>query len=696
MRCLTVLQIAKNLGVSRRKAQARAIAESWLYKEEPYRRTKRRLYPFKSLPEPIQKKIIAASLDQMELPGVLAAALEEAEDSSISVLRPSPTPPPSDSQKGAAAAIVDWQKPRMEARAALVREVERLGGAVGIEQAIREIVSRAQAGSLPDHLQRLVPAANAKGGSSGTRTLSVRTLKRWRAAMKNGVAALAPKARDRGPLPAWAMPLLKLYRQPQKSALTDCVGALRTPGALPEGVVPPSYPQARRFIKGLGSVEKERGRMGQRELRNIQPFRRRNTSHMAPGDCYTADGHTFDAEIAHPEHGRPFRPEMTLIIDVATRRAVGWSVGLAESALTVLDALRHAVETHGIPSLFYVDNGSGYKNDMMTDSATGLMARLGITMTHSLPYNSQARGIIERAHQNIWVRLAKTLSTYMGQDMDPEAKKLAFKVTRRTGQWLPAWAEFLELAGKAIDHYNHNPHRSLPKVADAVTGRRRHQTPLEAWDGAIAQGWAPEVPEDTDALFRPRVRRAIRRGEIGMFGQLYFHHGLEEWHGERLEVGYDIHDGSRAWVYDPDGRLICVAERDGNRSEYFPQSFIEQAREERAKGRLRRLEVKREEIELGSARPESPAETVPLTDEERDLARTYAARMEPPPLAPQPETGRPVFAGEFAERDWGKWVLERWETVDAKERALFRRRCESPVYRELMGMMPEDLAALAG
>ena len=56
----------------------------------------------------------------------------------------------------------------------------------------------------------------------------------------------------------------------------------------------------------------------------------------------------------------------------------------------MLDAIRHACTRHGIPALFYSDNGPGYKNEMMTGAAIGMFAKLGIDHTTSLPYNSQA------------------------------------------------------------------------------------------------------------------------------------------------------------------------------------------------------------------------------------------------------------------------------------------------------------------
>ena len=139
----------------------------------------------------------------------------------------------------------------------------------------------------------------------------------------------------------------------------------------------------------MGNVERERGRRGARDLKNILPHKRREFMHLKPAAIYTADGHTFDTEVLNPLSGLPFRPEITTVLDVGTRRCMGWSVGLAESRFTVLEALSHASRA-AIGALWYVDWGKGFENLMMTDEATGLMGRLGMTMTHSRAYNSQA------------------------------------------------------------------------------------------------------------------------------------------------------------------------------------------------------------------------------------------------------------------------------------------------------------------
>ncbi|MGP4849506.1 transposase, partial [Marinobacter sp. 1Y8] len=167
------------------------------------------------------------------------------------------------------------------------------------------------------------------------------------------------------------------------------------------------------------------------EIKNIKPFVRRDDNVLLPTDGYTADGHTFDAEIMHPLTGKPFRVEITTVLDICTRMVVGYSVDLAESGLAVLDAIASAACDYGVPAILYVDNGPGYKNVMMTGEATGLMIRLGTEMKHSTAYNSQARGMIERVHKTIWIRLARRLPTYIGADMDRQAKQAVFKKTRK-------------------------------------------------------------------------------------------------------------------------------------------------------------------------------------------------------------------------------------------------------------------------
>ncbi|RSN77926.1 Mu transposase C-terminal domain-containing protein [Acinetobacter haemolyticus] len=503
--------------------------------------------------------------------------------------------------------LMGWQREVAENRLFVVRYIQRnMQAGIKKTKAVELFIAAAAAKTLPEDIQNAVRKANAKSGAD--RTVSRRSVFDWIGSVEDGekhkinlLSVLAPKQRTTA-LPAWASALLKVWGQPQKPTLTAALELL--PSYLDSGVECPSYAQAYRFLnEKMGNVEVQKGRMGARELKNIKPFIRRDTDSLLATDVYTADGHCFDAEIAHPIHGKPFRPEITSIIDVATRRIVGWSIDLSENRWAVLDAIRMSATECGIPAIFYVDNGSGYKNDLLKGRANGILSRLNVTVSHALPYNSQAKGLIERSHRTLWVKAAKNLPTYIGKDMDAEASNKSHKLTRseiiKFGQAksLMSWTDFVSFAASVVEDYNNKPHSGLKRITDTVTMKSRHMTPLEMWDIALdAECPIDRVDNwDIENFFRPTVERKVRRCEIELFSNRYFHRDLEQYHDETVQVGYDIHCAEKVTVRDLDGRLICVAIWNDNKRDYFPKTVIEKAREQRAGGRLRRLAVKQAE-----------------------------------------------------------------------------------------------------
>ncbi|MCH9002711.1 MAG: Mu transposase C-terminal domain-containing protein [Planctomycetes bacterium] len=246
--------------------------------------------------------------------------------------------------------------------------------------------------------------------------------------------------------------------------------------------------------------------------------------------------------------------------------------------------------------------------------------------------------------------LAKKLPTYMGADMDPQAKLLAFKRTRATGQGLLSWDDFLSLARQAVEAKNNKGHSALPKIRDAITGKPRRQTPLEAWTAFVSQGWVPEVPAD-HALFVPRLMRTVRRCEVSLPWGRYFSRDLEEWHGRPVAVAYDIHDGAKVSVYDPEGPLLASAGRQANDQPYFPESRLEHARDQRKSARLRRLDSKTQEIEAEAGLPVPPAPAPEPAHEGLEslltAPQTIQAKPAPEPLPETPPSGAAVpKAGE--------------------------------------------------
>jgi len=604
----------------------------------------------------------------------------------------------------AAPQLKGWQRDVRDARLAILHLVQSLAESAGGQLAAERLfASKAAKGELSQQVMDMVRVAHTRKNDS--RAISAITLRVWRSTLRReGPDALAPKptATGRAGYPEWLGSFLRIWRRPTKPSVSSAYEEISKDAELRL----PSLRSVEREIRRLGVVTASRGRMGPRELRNLQAYVKRTFDDLEPGDVYSADGHKADIEVQHPEHGQACRPEIITVVDIATRRVVGWSAELFESSWLVADALRHAVEFAGTPAIFYVDNGCGFKNDFLTGPGLGMCTRLGITPQHSIPYRSQARGVIERLQATLWVRAAKRLPAYMGADMDKEAKQIVFKNSRKelaakgVSKFLMPWDRFLTWAREQVDAYNARPHSSLPVINDPETGKKRHQSPDERWLELVAAGTVVVMPsaEEIADVFRPYVVRTAGRCLVKLFKKTYYSRELDIYHGRDVQVGYDIHDPSRVWIRDLDGRLVCTAELDGHAAPYFPKSVIEEAKERRAKQQLQRLERKESQVlaALGNsqAEPAAVAEPIPVALEEKreQLAREMeASRLAAAQPKRDPKQERFLRALSIEKR------LEEGAAVDAEETRWLAGYRETSEYRS-QRMIYQDfgLAAFGG
>jgi len=615
--------------------------------------------------------------------------------------------------------LTNWQKDVMHARLSILNWVDQNANSHGLDRVIKTLVKASHANRLPLELSPLVAIANAKSGNqsgSPKTSLSRATIYRWikikREQNNNGLAPAIPCEKDFS-VPVWATPLLELYRSPSKPNLTAVLADLPKHIELANGY--PSYDQAKRFLDKISEVDKNKGRMGPQSLKALKAYTTRTTDNLWPGAVYTADGHTFKASVEHPIHGQPFRPEITTVLDVYTRYAVGWSIGLAENSIGVLEALSHAMikkddgRKSAVPAIWYTDNGRGFRNDMLEGPGVGFYDRWGITLKNALPYNSQARGLIER-FQQVWVKSARQLITYKGRDMDKEAIRSIQRITNKAivaGNKAPfelPWQSFKEFIQDTIDNYNNTPHSGLPKLRDSETLKTRHMTPFEAWTLWESEGGQNIQIDVADAadLFRPYERRKVSRCQVRVLSQVYFSHDLDPYHGQDVQVGYDIHNGDKVWVKDFEGRLLAIAEIDGNSKPYFDDSALGQAtnlleikHQQRTKGRLNRLSKKIEEVnaEAGGILPMKQAEVTetPLTNDEILTADKEFLRLtemsEPITPAVTHKGARPIFSDEMT---WAKWLSMNSSLATEEDKARLRKALMQPGFKSLLAL--EDVA----
>lgn len=575
------------------------------------------------------------------------------------------------------ASLKSWQRKIFDARVALFREFENLQKLHGTNKAVETLVEMAQAGTLPEPLQSCVGHANARPGTG--RALSRSMILGWqRAVRRYGVAGLAPAALEQNDFPEWAPFFMRCYQMPSNPSIPEAMEAMEK--QLPASMPMPTYYQVVRWHNKRSRLDQEKGRRTGSAYQALKGYRRRDTSGYRPLCIGQCDGHSYKAYVAHPITGKAYHPEVCAVLDAATRVAVGWSAGLAESALTVASALRHAATVNeakpygGIFDILYTDGGSGNMAKINADDTTGLFARIGTTFATGRPGNPQGRGLIEKSNQSIWIRSAKQLPAYTGRDMDGGTRRNMYLAIQRDiknrgcSDHLLSWKQFLEHCQEAVDRYNNRPHSALPKINDPETGRKRHMTPLECWAWHIADGWQPEEHQlseaEVEVLWLPREERTVARATVSLGSNHYYNSVLAHLEGRKVQVAYYPTDASRVQIWDMEGRLVCYANYEQNLVDMFPKAMVEQAQERRTK---RRAEIKKQQLREIYDEKRGVVEVVSRAQETRiSVLRSRSESIEHERKQLEQELSKPA---EFSLPDNDRDMYRLWHELDRRVEA---------------------------
>ena len=427
------------------------------------------------------------------------------------------------------------------------------------------------------------------------------------------LAALAPQKQGQPVIVAtnieWLADFLAVYCQPKGLPVSEAYRIFAKEYNDRHGTgAAPHYDAVRRALAKLPIWVRQTGRLTGSAMRGLRAYvtRKWNADFMRANDIWVGDGHSLKMKVAHPMHGQPFTPELTIIMDTVSRMIVGWSLAYSESQIAVGDALRHGMQNHGVPSIYYSDNGSGQKNKTFDTDVTGVFARLGINHATGIPGNPQGRGIIERQMKEVPKRVAQSFPTYYGDDADPEtvrkmlsgmgslanaqAKgKASDELTpkqRSAEKILPSWYELVAEVEAQVEDYNCNRIHSEIKNTPV---NKRAELLADMDDGALIH----LTDEEARDLFRPSFVRKASRGQVKWDKSFYADKELELWTNKEVVVYVDQHDPSSVVVRDMDGRYICEALLEGNALPAFEQSYIEKSRDKSVKAQLKRVDDKK-------------------------------------------------------------------------------------------------------
>lgn len=350
-----------------------------------------------------------------------------------------------------------------------------------------------------------------------------------------------------------------------------------------------SYDMITRFFSDeFSKIDVLKNRWTGSALKTHQKFNLRKTDDLLPWDELHMDGWATHATFPHPVSGHFVTYEIWHAHDMATRYTPPVSIGLTENFEVIAGCIENAIRFGGLIRTIQTDSARVIKNSkaMKTDPHIALANRFGFTLVNAKEVgNSQANGTPENYNQTL-DRACRELATYQGKGMDTLTYKRVRKITEKMvkaqhGGHEEEQAQLkleAEKMGKGlvftskqdaviwinnqIDKTNNRPHRALPKIKDATTGKLRHETPTEALKRFVDAGWQP-IKVDEEILiaeFRPQIKQKVYRQMVKPYGDMYYEHdALNHRNGEEVVVIFDRFNYEQVIVQALDGSLICIA-----------------------------------------------------------------------------------------------------------------------------------------
>lgn len=475
------------------------------------------------------------------------------------------------------------------------------------------------AGELSPELVYAIQHCNDKKNDNRLGKVSDSTVSKWQR-LKNKTGHCLPektRTKARWQDVPWLALFLFHYRKPQKPKQTEAYAEFKKDwiehGLKLEDL--PSISAINRLLATIPPIVRETGRCTGSAMAALKPFVRRNWTGSS-NEVWVGDGHTFKAKVCHPEHGQAFAPEVTVIIDAASRFIVGWAFSLSENQIAVSEALGQGMLKHGKPLIYYSDNGSGQTAKTIDCPAGGMLARLGVRHETGIPGNAQGRGLIEGLWDITAIAVAKTFPTFQGTGMDGDTLRKNTNLinsAKRKGEVpniVPSWKQFMDACEEKFDTYNHeHKHSSLGG-----------KTPAEVYFANFDETWAcPLTDEEALNLYRPFVERTPARGEVRWINNIYYHPKLAELPSKtKVRLAYDMHHADHVWISDLQGRFICIAVWNGNQVDGFAKPFVAKVKDERIEGIVKREndKIQRAYAELGYTIDSEVLERVPVIPRE--------------------------------------------------------------------------------
>ncbi len=413
---------------------------------------------------------------------------------------------------------------------------------------------------------------------------------RWRQ-MVEGVdeedwlPALAPKnvatGEVRGPVAdihadAWAA-LKSDYLRPEKPAFSACYRRVEAAAKKQGwGTLPAERTLRRRLDKEVHEAVQIYAREGVKAAEAQYPAQVRTKDHLHAMELVNTDGHKIDLFVTVPWKKLPTRLILLGIQDIYSGKILSWRLTEAETWDVVRACIGDMIEDYDIPKHFYMDNGRAFASNAISGGAkqrnrfrkskankkvnrfgiveeevAGILVNFGIEPHFTRPYAGQSKPI-ERAWKDLAEEICKhpaMAGAYTGNKPDAKPENYRQKA-------IPLDVLQAHVADRIAEH-NCRPGRK----AETAKGRSFDETFEESIrHPSTILTRATEAQREFWMLAEKVVQVRKDSGRIHYLKNIYFSADLIRWQGEKVKIRFDpdhLHEPIK--VYEPNGRLICVA-----------------------------------------------------------------------------------------------------------------------------------------
>lgn len=345
-------------------------------------------------------------------------------------------------------------------------------------------------------------------------TISVRSLERYLQAYENGgFEALKPQVREKkGSLrtlePKILTRAVELRKELPSRSVEQVIRILELEEVVPIGVIKPRT--LSRYFQEQGWSKKDIYRAVKKEFRHFE--------HDAPNDCWQADTqHT----LYLPDPNNPERRKkayLIAIIDDHSRRIMHAEFFFEERYPRLETCVQKAVLKHGVPHIFFCDNGSVYNAKQFKV----ICAQMGTKLIHARPYSPESKGKIEKFFQFVDSSFTGEANLLINQGKLTTLKQL--------NEYLRSW----------LEAYDNRVHRSTGQ-----TPKKRFESNLEDQRFISA--------DDLKEFFLWEENRTVRKtAVIDVEGNMY--EVDSSLRGKKIKIRFNPYDLSYIQVWKDDQR----------------------------------------------------------------------------------------------------------------------------------------------